>query len=209
MRIAIDGPAASGKTTLGRRLAQALGFLFVSTGAMYRAAALARLRGLPLQSVDITISEDGRLFLNGEDVSAILVSPGLDELSSQLALDEEVRAKLVDLQRRIAQDRDVVMEGRDIGTVVLPDAELKIFLWATPEERARRRHKEQGGSFEEVLEAIRKRDERDSTRAVAPLRPAPDAVFLDTTGKSPDEVLCLVLRLVEERRAYLARGQSS
>lgn len=204
MRIAIDGPAASGKTTLGKRLAQALGFLFVPTGAMYRAAALAHLRGLSIEDVDITVTEDGRVLLNGEDVTAALSSPELDELSSRLAADGRVRARLVELQRRLAQDRNVVMEGRDIGTVVLPDAELKIFLWATLEERARRRQREQGGSFEEVLEAIRKRDERDSTRAVAPLRPAPDAVFLDTTGKSPDEVLCLVLRLVEERRAHLA-----
>jgi len=205
MKIAIDGPAASGKTTLGKRLAQALGFLFVPTGAMYRAAALARLRGIPLKAVDINVTEEGRVLLNGEDVTEALASPALDELSSQLAVEGEVRAHLVELQRRIAQGRDVVMEGRDIGTVVLPDAELKIFLWATLEERARRRQREQGGSFEEVLEAIRKRDERDSTRALAPLRPAPDAVFLDTTGKSPDEVLCLVLRLVEERRARLAR----
>lgn len=172
---------------------------------MYRAAALARLRGLPLQEVDITVTEEGHVLLNGEDVTAALSSPELDDLSSQLAVDENVRARLVELQRRLAQGRDVVMEGRDIGTVVLPDAELKIFLWATLEERARRRHREQGGDFQRILEAIRRRDERDSTRALAPLRPAPDAVFLDTTGKSPDEVFCLVLRLVEERRARLAR----
>ncbi|MCS7216278.1 (d)CMP kinase [Thermus sp.] len=204
MKIAIDGPAASGKTTLGKRLAQALGFLFVPTGAMYRAAALAHRRGLPLEAVDIRVTEEGRILLNGEDVTADLASPELDELSSQLAVDGAVRARLVELQRRLAQGRDVVMEGRDIGTVVLPDAELKIFLWATLEERARRRQREQGGDFAEVLAALRRRDERDSTRALAPLRPAPDAVFLDTTGKSPDEVLCLVLKLVEERRAHLA-----
>ncbi|MBC7221613.1 (d)CMP kinase [Candidatus Bipolaricaulota bacterium] len=204
MKIAIDGPAAAGKTTLAKRLAQALGFLFVPTGAMYRAAALAYRRGLPLEEVEITVGEDGQIFLNGEDVTPLLSNPELDELSSRLAADARVRARLVDLQRKIAAGRDVVMEGRDIGTVVLPDAELKIFLWATLEERARRRHREQGGSFTEVLEAIRRRDERDSTRSCSPLRPAPDAVVVDTTDKTPEEVLEMVLRLVEERRARLA-----
>jgi cytidylate kinase len=103
------------------------------------------------------------------------------------------------LQREIARGRDVVMEGRDIGTVVLPDAEVKIFLWATPEERARRRFRERGGDYERILEAIKRRDERDSTRADSPLRPAEDAVVIDTTGKSPDEVFRMVLLLVEER----------
>ncbi len=204
MKIAIDGPAAAGKTTLAKRLAQTLGFLFVPTGAMYRAAALAHQRGLPLEETEITVGENGRVFLNGEDVTDLLSNPALDELSSRLAAEPKVRARLVELQRRIAEGRDVVMEGRDIGTVVLPDAELKIFLWATLEERARRRHREQGGSFAEVLEAIRRRDERDSTRSCAPLRPAPDAVVLDTTDKTPDEVLKMALKLVEERRARLA-----
>lgn len=205
MKIAIDGPAAAGKTTLGKRLAQALGFLFVPTGAMYRAAALAHQQGLALEETEITVDEEGRVFLNGKDVSPLLSNPELDELSSRLAADSRVRARLVELQRSIAEGRDVVMEGRDIGTVVLPEAELKIFLWASLEERARRRQREQGGSFEEVLAAIRRRDERDSSRACAPLRPAPDAVVVDTTEKSPAEVLGLVLQLVEERRARLAR----
>jgi len=205
MKIAIDGPAAAGKTTLGKRLAQALGFLFVPTGAMYRAAALAFQRGLRLEDIDITVTESGKILLNGEDVTALLSNPELDELSSVLSADSRVRERLVALQRKIAEGRDVVMEGRDIGTVVLPDAELKIFLWATLEERARRRQREQGGKFEEILEAIRRRDERDSTRACSPLKPAPDAVFLDTTDKTPEEVLKEVLKLVEERRARVDR----
>lgn len=204
MKIAIDGPAAAGKTTLGKRLAQALGVLFVPTGAMYRAAALAHRRGLSLEEVDIAVTEAGQVLLGGEDVTALLSHPELDELSSQLAADARVRARLVQLQRKIAEGRDVVMEGRDIGTVVLPDAELKIFLWASLPERARRRQREQGGEFEDVLEAIRRRDERDSTRHCSPLRPAPDAVVVDTTDKTPEEVLELVLKLVEERRARLA-----
>jgi len=203
MKIAIDGPAAAGKTTLGKKLAQALGFLFVPTGAMYRAAALAVQRGMRIEDVDITVTTAGKILLNGEDVTGLLASPELDELSSVLSADSRVRERLVALQRKIAEGRDVVMEGRDIGTVVLPDAELKIFLWATLEERARRRQREQGGKFEEILEAIRRRDERDSTRACSPLKPAPDAIFLDTTNKTPEEVLEEVLRMVEERRARL------
>ena len=203
MKIAIDGPAAAGKTTLGKKLAQTLGFLFVPTGAMYRAAALAAHRGFRLEEIDISVAEAGKILLNGEDVTALLSNPELDELSSVLSADSRVRERLVALQRKIAEGRDVVMEGRDIGTVVLPGAELKIFLWATLEERAKRRQREQGGNFEEILEAIRRRDERDSTRACSPLKPAPDAVFLDTTNKTPEEVLEEVLKMVEERRARM------
>ncbi|MBC7092998.1 (d)CMP kinase [Candidatus Bipolaricaulota bacterium] len=205
MRIAIDGPAAAGKTTIARRLAAELGFLFVPTGAMYRAAALARRRGLSLEATDIAVAADGRILLAGEDVTDLLGSPELDDLSSQVAVDSRVRRRLVAIQRRIAEGQDVVMEGRDIGTVVLPDAELKVYLWATPEERARRRMRDQGGEFADVLAAIRRRDERDSTRANSPLRPAPDAVVIDTTDKSPDQVLAVVRRLVEERRAHVGR----
>ncbi len=205
MRIAIDGPAAAGKTTLARSLAQALGYLFVPTGAMYRAAALARKRGVALGDLDLQVREGGRILLQGEDVTDRLSSPDLDDLSSQVAVDSRVRKRLVEIQRAIAAGGDVVMEGRDIGTVVLPDAELKIYLWATEEERARRRHREQGGDFAQILAGIRRRDERDSTRPDSPLRPAPDAVVLDTTGMGPEEVLAQALKLVEERRAHLAR----
>ena len=205
MRIAIDGPAAAGKTTLARSLAEKLGYLFVPTGAMYRAAALAKKRGMAPEKVCIEVREGGRILLEGEDVTELLENSDLDELSSQVAVDGRVRRHLVALQRQIAQGRDVVMEGRDIGTVVLPDAELKIFLWAEPEERARRRLAERGGDFQEVLAAIRRRDERDSTRKDSPLRPAPDAVILDTTGLSREQVLTVALELVEERRAKLAR----
>ncbi len=203
MRIAIDGPAAAGKTTLARALARELGFTFVPTGAMYRAVALARRRGRA--EAEVTVVGDGRVLLGGEDVTDLLASPDLDDLSSQVAVEPEVRRRLVGVQRRIAAEGSVVMEGRDIGTVVLPDAELKIYLWATDEERARRRMAEKGGTFEEVLAAIRRRDERDSTRSDSPLRPAPDAVVLDTTGKRPEDVLELALRLVGERCARQAR----
>lgn len=205
MRIAIDGPAAAGKTTLACSLARDLGYLFVPTGAMYRAAALAERRGVPLDSLDLAVREAGTILLGGEDVTSLLASPDLDELSSRVAVDGRVRRRLVEIQRQIAAGGDVVMEGRDIGTVVLPDAELKIYLWATDEERARRRLREQGGTYGEVLAAIRRRDERDSTRADSPLRAAHDAVVVDTTGKSRQEVLNHVRDLARERRARVAR----
>lgn len=205
MRIAIDGPAAAGKTTLARALAKELGYLFVPTGAMYRAAALAQQRGIALDCLEITVGEDGGIQLCGEDVTSLLPHPDLDEPSSQLAMDGRVRRRLVEIQRRIAARDNVVMEGRDIGTVVLPDAELKIYLWATEEERARRRLAERGGDLAEVRAAIRRRDERDSTRPHSPLAAAPDARVVDTTGKSPAEVLELVLALVEEHRAHHSR----
>ncbi|MBC7220161.1 (d)CMP kinase [Candidatus Bipolaricaulota bacterium] len=205
MRIAIDGPAAAGKTTLARSLAHELGYLFVPTGAMYRAAALAHQRGIPVERMEIAVGEGGRILLQGEDVTPLLPQPELDELSSQLAVDGRVRRRLVEIQRRIAAEGDVVMEGRDIGTVVLPDAEVKVYLWATAEERARRRREEHGGEFTEVLAAILRRDERDSTRADSPLRPAPDAVVVDTTGRTPQEVVALVRDIVLARRGQLAR----
>ncbi len=205
MKIAIDGPAASGKSTLAHRLAEALGFLFVPTGAMYRAAALARIRGLSLDAAQITVHRGGRIHLQGEDVTDRLSSPELDRMSSQVAVDPEVRSHLVSLQRAVAETTDVVMEGRDIGTVVLPDAEVKFYMWAEPQERALRRQQERGGALEEVLAAIMQRDERDSTRSASPLRPAGDAHVLDTTGMTPEQTLAAALRVVEERRAHETR----
>ncbi|MFO8034642.1 MAG: (d)CMP kinase, partial [Candidatus Bipolaricaulota bacterium] len=201
MKIAIDGPAASGKTTLARGLAESLGFLFVPTGAMYRAAALARLRGLELESAELNVYRGGRIHLQQEDVTDRLSSPELDKMSSRVAVDPQVRAHLVARQRAIAETTDVVMEGRDIGTVVLPDAEVKFYLWAEPGERALRRQREQGGTQEEVLAAIMQRDERDTTRAASPLRPAGDAHVLDNTGLTPEQSLAAALRVVEEHRA--------
>jgi len=157
MKIAIDGPAASGKTSLGRALARHFGCRFVETGKMYRAVALALER-------------------------------------------PEVRERLVALQRAIADRSDVVMEGRDIGTVVLPDADVKIFLRASPEVRARRRAAQRGDSeFERTLREIIRRDERDSTREVAPLNPASDAAIIDTDRKTLTEVISEAIHLVKER----------
>ncbi len=201
MKIAIDGPAASGKSTLARLLAERLRFLFMPTGAMYRAAALARQRGLPLEKARLRVCADGRIYMGEEDVTNQLSNPSLDSMSSQVAVDPEVRTFLVELQRAIADTHDVVMEGRDIGTVVLPDADLKIYITADARERARRRQRDQGGKLEDVLAAILKRDERDTNRAVSPLRIAEDAHVLDTTHLNQDEVLAAALRLVEDKRA--------
>lgn len=200
MRIAIDGPAASGKTSLGRALARHFGCLFVETGKMYRAVALGLDRGLDLDAIHVTINSAGRIMLNGEDVNDVLHTPLLDQGSSKVATRPEVRRRLVQLQREIARDHDVVMEGRDIGTVVLPDADVKIFLQATPEERAKRRAAERRESQLNItLHEIITRDQRDRTRAIAPLNPASDATIINTDQKSLSEVISEAIALVEER----------
>jgi len=199
-QIAIDGPAASGKTSLGRSLARHFGFLFVETGKMYRAVALGFDRGLSIDEVRVTMNDDGRILLNGEDVSDILHTPQLDQGSSRVATRPEVRELLVRLQQQIAGGCDVVMEGRDIGTIVLPNADVKIFLAASAEERARRRAKERNQSkLDQTLREIVTRDTRDQTRTIAPLKPASDAIIIRTDNKSLAEVISEAIALVEER----------
>ncbi len=200
MQIAIDGPAASGKTSLGRAIARHFHFLFVETGKMYRAVALGLKRGLALNEVHVTMSDAGRILLNGEDVSDILHTPELDQASSRVATRPEVRELLVRLQQEIAEGHDVVMEGRDIGTVVLPHADVKIFLQASPEERARRRASERNQTqLSRTLREIVTRDRRDQTRTIAPLNPASDAIIMNTDNKSLAEVVSEAIALVEER----------
>ncbi len=200
IHIAIDGPAASGKTSLARALADHFGCLLVETGKMYRAVALGLDRGLALDKIEITVDHHGRTLLNGEDVSALLQTPKLDQASSKVATRPEVRERLVALQQRIAAQHNVVMEGRDIGTVVLPRAKVKLFLQASPQERAARRAGERTGSeFSVILADIITRDLRDRTRAIAPLNPAIDALIIDTDQKSLAEVIREAMDLVEER----------
>ena len=219
--VAIDGPAGAGKSTLARQAARELGFLYVDTGAIYRTVALKVLRtgadpadeaqvSALLEGLDISMDygPDGeqRMFLEGEDVSAAIREHQVSGLTSQVSAIPAVRAFLLDFQRRLAREHSVVMDGRDIGTVVLPDADVKIFLTAAPEARARRRLLEleqrgQQADFDTILHDIIQRDEQDRNRPIAPLRQAEDAVLLDTTHLNLEESLRSLLTLIKEETA--------
>ncbi|MFP5362165.1 MAG: (d)CMP kinase [Thermoleophilia bacterium] len=200
MLIAIDGPAGAGKSTVARAVADALGFTYLDSGAMYRCVALAELRGAddPL-SCPIELAS-GHVTLGGEDVTEAIRAPEVSELASQVAARPEVRGHLVALQRVMIRNGDYVAEGRDIGTVVAPDAELKVFLTASPQERARRRAEQIGADADTILREQALRDERDSTREHSPLQPADDALRVDTTGLSVDEVADRIVRLAQAAR---------
>ena len=207
--VAIDGPAGAGKSTVARRVAVSLGFAFVDTGAIYRTVALAALKehielhdGAALAAMTTRLKmhfetkQDGNLvFLEGEDVTANIRSREVSTAASEVSKHSALRANLLDTQRLLAsQGAGAVLEGRDIGTVVFPNAQTKIFLDASEHERATRRAAELRGKgesvdFEELLEEIRERDERDRSRDVAPLKPADDAKIIDTTGLSIDDVV--------------------
>jgi cytidylate kinase len=214
--IAIDGPAAAGKSTTARRLAARLGFTYIDSGAMYRAVALWALRQKLdpsdmhrmeqlAQAAGITLESDGaRVMLNGEDVTQAIRAPEVSAAASRVAAIPGVRRALVEKQRAIGAKSNVVMEGRDIGSVVFPDADLKIFLDAEPQERVSRRAAELNGDRDDISRQIRERDERDRTRAEAPLTQAPDAVYVDSTGLSIEEVEEAILRLV---RARISNGK--
>ena len=198
MLIAIDGPAGAGKSTVARAVADALGFTYLDTGAMYRCVALADLRGAA-DPAACTIGFGGGVTLDGEDVSALIRTPQVSARASEVAARPEVRAAMVRRQRELIAAGDYVAEGRDIGTVVAPDAELKVFLTASPEERARRRATETGADPETVLAEQTARDARDRTREHSPLAVAGDAIEVDTTGLGIDEV---VVRIVELARLH-------
>jgi CMP/dCMP kinase len=188
--VAIDGPAGAGKSTVARAAARALGFSYLDTGAMYRAAGLA---DDPV-AADIRL-DDGRVLLDGRDVTAEIRTPEASERASVVAARPEVRAALVAKQRALMAAGDWVAEGRDIGTVVAPDARVKVFLTASPQERARRRAEELGADVQAVLADQTLRDERDRTREISPLQAAPGSVELDTTGLSVDEVVARIAEL--------------
>lgn len=197
--IAIDGPAGAGKSTVARALAKALGYTYLDSGAMYRSVALAA-RELGAEPAAIAsrlrIEPGDRVLLNGEDITEQIRSPAISEGASRAAADPAVRKAMVAQQRRLLSTGDWVVEGRDIGTVVAPDAELKLFLTADPRERAQRRATELGVDPDTVLAEQAIRDRRDSAREHSPLRPAPGSVQLDTTGMSIDEVVRRIVELL-------------
>jgi cytidylate kinase len=214
--VAIDGPAGAGKSTLARRIADKLGILYIDSGAMYRAIGLWALRsGISLEDAQRLeqlaqqahielLPEGGRVLLNGEDVTEAIRTPEVSEAASKASAVPGVRRAMVEQQRRMARQASVVMEGRDIGTVVFPDADIKIYLDADPAERARRRlaEAEARGVRPDPLQMQREIDERDArdrSRSTAPLMQAPDAVYLDSTGLSISEVEEKVLRIIRER----------
>jgi CMP/dCMP kinase len=201
--VAVDGPAGAGKSSVARAVAKRLGFTYLDSGAMYRGVALAaRERGEEPARVaaGLTIELGERVKLDGRDVTEAIRAPEVSELASRAAADPEVRRELVAKQRELLGEGDWVAEGRDIGTVVAPGAEVKVFLEASPEERARRRAAQLGADLDEVLAEQRVRDERDRTRADSPLVAAPGATVLDTTGLELDEVVERVAALAAKMR---------
>lgn len=220
MKIAIDGPAGAGKSTIAKQIAQSMGIMYLDTGAMYRAVALKAIRaGIDMKdkeklsemvkSIDVRIcysQGEQRVFLDGEDVSRAIRTPEVSIGASNVAVVPEVRIRMVELQRAIAKENDVVMDGRDIGTYVLPDAALKVFLTASVEERAQRRYREQvekgveGISLEEVRKDIEYRDRNDSTREFAPLSKAADAIEIDTTDMTIEDVAQKIIALIGTKK---------
>ncbi len=200
LTIAIDGPSGAGKSTVAKRLAKELGYTYMDTGAMYRAFALKARR----DGVDLNDEEKARVLLDGRDVSAEIRTPELSQSASRISALGPVRERMVELQRALGERGGVVAEGRDIGTVVFPGAEVKVFLTAGPEERAQRRFAElrdQGKevSLDETLEEMKVRDRRDQERSLAPLRKADDAIAIDSTSQGVDEVMERIMREIKKK----------
>ena len=216
--VAIDGPAGAGKSTIAKTASKRLGFIYVDTGALYRTIGLKFMNEgydedlncdidkiLEGTQVDIKfINGEQRVFLNGEDVSELIRTPKASLMASAVSAKPEVRVFLLEMQRRLARENNVIMDGRDIGTVVLPNATVKIFLTASAEERANRRYKEltEKGmevNYDDVLADIEKRDYNDSHRAIAPLKPAEDSVMADTSKFTLEQSVELILSIINER----------
>lgn len=217
--IAIDGPSGAGKSTISRKAAEIFGFIYVDTGAIYRTIGLAsKIRGISLDdkaavmemltklNIELKYNESGEqhMYLDGKDVSRDIRLPEVSMLASKVSAIPEVRTFLVDMQRDMAKKYDVIMDGRDIGTVILPDADLKIFLTADVNDRAQRRYEELRTKgmlkpFDEVLAEMKQRDEQDTLRAAAPFKAAEDAVMLDTSGNTLEQSIAEVCRLIADR----------
>lgn len=219
--IAIDGPSGAGKSTMAKRLAKELGYIYVDTGAIYRTLGLFALQQgespddsaavvqlLPRLSIRMAYADDGlqHMYLDEEDVTSAIRTQEVSDAASKVSAIPAVRAFLLEMQREMAEKSNVVMDGRDIGTVVLPKADVKIFLTASPEARARRRYlelleRENDADYETVLREVIERDARDSGRAAAPLKQAEDAVLVDTSDKSLEESFQALLKIIRERIA--------
>lgn len=214
--VAIDGPAGSGKGTITKQVGERLELINIDTGAMFRCVTLNMLeKGIQVEEenkikemlaqIEIDLKENGEIFLNGKDVTKRIRENDINHFISPISMIPIVRQKLLELQRKMAEGRNVIMEGRDIGTVVFPNADVKIYLDALPEERARRRvqqNQEKGmlTSYEEVLKSIKNRDEKDKTREIAPLRQAEDAIYMDSTNMTVEEVTNEIVRIVKARQ---------
>lgn len=222
VNIAIDGPSGAGKSTISKFLAKALNYIYVDTGALYRAVGLfAYRKGISLKeiskicdflseiSVDIQyVGDQQHVFLNGEDVSGLIRAPEISMYASAVSALPAVRGALLDLQKGMARRHNIIMDGRDIGTVVLPHADLKIFLTASAEERAKRRYDElllkgSNVSYEDVLKDMKTRDANDSQRDTAPLKPADDAHIIDTTGNTLEQSAQFILNFIREKQDVL------
>ena len=218
INVAIDGPAGAGKSTVARGVAKELGYIYVDTGALYRTVALAATRNGVLESaekteqmlkditVDLAFDDAGAqcVYLNGEDVSSLIRTPEISMAASNVSKIPAVRAFLLGLQRDIAAKNNVIMDGRDIATVVLPEAQVKIFLTASPECRAERRYKEllekgENVKYDDVLADVNARDYQDSHREIAPLKPAEDSVIADTSGKSLPQSIEMIISVIKEK----------
>lgn len=216
--IAIDGPAGAGKSTISKAAAKQLGYIYIDTGALYRTVGLAASRAgvepvegkavddlLSKITVELTFNEKGEqvVLLDKEDVSGLIRTPEASMMASKISAVPAVRAYLLDLQRDMAKKNNVIMDGRDIGTVILPDAEVKIFLTATPEARAERRYKElkekgMDVKYEDILEDVKTRDYNDSHREIAPLKQADDAILADTTEVDLQGSIDLIIKIIKE-----------
>ena len=215
LNIAIDGPSAAGKSTIARRLARECDYIHLDTGAMYRCIAYKALNqgvalddeaalGSLIDQTEIRLTPQGQVFLDGEEMKDKIRSDAVSMAASQVSSWKIVRQKLVERQQKMARDKGVVMDGRDIGTVVLPDAEIKIFLTASPQARAQRRFLENqqkgiSSDYQQLVAEIAQRDKQDTERVNSPLRQAEDAVGIDTSEMTIDEVVAAIQRLVEEK----------
>ncbi len=213
--VAIDGPAGAGKGTITKQVGEKLGFINIDTGAMFRCVTLRILQeGISieneqeiqklLETIEIEIKENEEVFLNGENVTKKIRENEVNNMVSPVSVIRIVREKLLQLQRKMAEGKNVIMEGRDIGTVIFPNANVKIYLDATPEERARRRVKQNEEkqipcSYEEVLQGIMDRDKRDSSREVAPLKKADDAIYIDSSDMTIEEVVNQIIEMIKQK----------